>query len=135
MRDVSVATKQAVLIESRDYMIPGTNNFKHKGADELLARFPGLRRRTMYRILADYRNQKAAGNNCPDLSPKRCGNCGRPSLLTPELRLMYQEISQEYADLCILLTGDLCAAELADRGVVLSASTVKRHLQLLKARK
>jgi hypothetical protein len=48
---------------------------------------------------------------------------------------MYQEIGQEYADMWILLTGDICAAELADRGVVISARTVKRHFQLLKARK
>ncbi len=77
--------------------------------------FPGLSKASMYRILKVYQAQKDAGVQCPGLSAKRKGRCGRPSLLTPELRQHYKEKGQEYADMWILLTADLCVAELAQR--------------------
>jgi len=66
------------------------------------------------------------------MASKKKGRCGRPSKLTPELRAMYLQIGQEYADLWLRLTVRLFQSELETRGEHLSVSTISQHMKQLK---
>ena len=94
-----------------------------------------LPRQSVYDILADHLHQVQGGIQFPKFESKRVGHCGRRSKLTQELRGMYNEIGQEYADNWMRLTDRLCQEELHVRGVDIARATIQRHFKLLKAKR
>lgn len=66
------------------------------------------------------------------LETHRVGRCGRTSKLTPELRVEFTRIAQEYANMWIRLTYRLAQEELSQAGFHLSLRTIGKHFKLMK---
>lgn len=84
----------------------------------------GIGKSSIKRYRTAVKKGLALGHIYPDLSRKRKRNCGRPTLLTDEVRQTIKEIVQEYATLLILLTTRLLQEELSRRGIQRSVQTV-----------
>jgi hypothetical protein len=106
------------------------------GAVQKIAKEIGdISSRTVKRIWSTYRERILTSGPIVDMSSRRAGNCGRKSMLTAELRDVYIDILQSYANLWIRLSNASLVKELSTRGFNLSRCTVQNHLKLLNARK
>lgn len=135
MRDIEPARKVAIMIEAAKFTDVRSGRLFHGAIKHIIELFRPVSARTVKRIVKEYRDQRANGVVVPTFENKRRGRCGRHSKLTPELRVEYTRIAQEYANMWIRLSDRYLQIELQEAGYPLSRKCIQSHLKILKARK
>ena len=123
--------RAAIAAECARYTDLTTGKIVKRGLTEINRLFK-VSPATIKRINSDFKRQKAAGVLGPNLRHKK--GAGRPSKLTTELKIVYRDVAQEYANLWIRLTTRMLQSELRSQGISLSTSTIHAHLKLMNAR-
>jgi hypothetical protein len=134
-KDHSIKKKQGILLACMFWCNAEGGRLVDGAMADILKKFAPTSATTVKRIWAEYRQGVLLGNHEPNLTNKRIGRCGRKSMLTPELRLAYRDVGQEYANKWMRLSSVLVVKELAARGHQVSRQTVLNHFRILKARK
>jgi hypothetical protein len=135
MRDLISSLRTRILIECAKRINPATRELVHGAVKEISIVCEGVSPSTIKRISRTLR-EMAPGDNLTDLfCSQRKRRCGRHSKLTPELRVEYLRIFQEYANAWMRLSVRMLRGELITAGHPLSTATIHAHLKLLHARK
>ena len=114
--------RAAIAAECAFWTDQTTGRIIKRGLAEIIRLFK-VSAATIKRINSDFIRQKTAGILGPNLRRKKGG--GRPSKLTTELKIVYSDIAQAYANLWIRLTEVALQSELRSKGISLSTSTVR----------
>ena len=136
-RDLSNDLRSALVIECAKYFDMNIQRFPDGALAAIRTHFApskAVSTRTIKRYWDDYHRQQNDGVLAPNISNKRKGNCGRHTLLSPELREAYRVIMQEYADLWMSLSLRMLKVELLGVGHDLSNHAIFNHLKVMVSR-
>lgn len=135
-KDVPEDTRTAILVECAKYWSIETEKFPRRALAKIAKKFSPVSIRTIQRLWSAFKREQSNGNPSPKIGVKRKGKCGvNTSKLTDELRAAYAEVFQEYADMMLWLTEELCVLELKDKGFTVCQKTVSNHFRLMKSKR